>query len=109
MNLCEDSRQKLRKQNKLFVDISTGIDTLLLILSHKNFEDAIKNKIINDKDAENEDDFDKKYTDLIKSIHSNEKDKDKNIIEKLKEFDQKLPENWEEALDYILNSDSDEA
>ena len=28
---------------------------------------------------------------------------------KLIEFDQKLPENWEEALDYILNSDSDEA
>ena len=89
MNLCEDSRQKLRKQSKLFVDISTGIDTLLLILSHKNFEDAIKNKIINDKD-ENEDDFDKKYTDLIKSIHSNEKDKDKNIIEKLKKLNEIL-------------------
>ena len=29
MNLCEESRQKLRKQNKLFVDISTGIETLL--------------------------------------------------------------------------------
>ena len=90
MNLCEDSRQKLRKQSKLFVDISTGIDTLLLILSHKNFEDAIKNKIIYDKDAENEDDFDKKYTDLIKSIHSNEKDKDKNIIEKLKKLNEIL-------------------
>lgn len=59
MNLCEESRQKLRKQNKLFVDISTGIDTLLLILSHKNFEEAIKNKIINDQDANDESDFEK--------------------------------------------------
>ena len=90
MNLCEDSRQKLRKQNKLFVDISTGIDTLLLILSHKNFEDAIKNKIINDKDAENEDDFNQKYQDLIKSIHSADKEKDKNIIEKLKKLNEIL-------------------
>ena len=90
MNLCEDSRQKLRKQNKLFVDISTGIDTLLLILSHKNFEDAIKNKIINDKDAENEDDFNQKYQDLIKSIHNTDKEKDKNIIEKLKKLNEIL-------------------
>jgi len=90
MNLCEDSRQKLRKQNKLFVDISTGIDTLLLILSHKNFEDAIKNKIINDKNAENVDDFDKKYTELIKSIHNSDKEKDKNIIEKLKKLNEIL-------------------
>ena len=35
-------------------------------------------------------DFDKKYTDLIKSIHSNEKDKDKNIIEKLKKLNEIL-------------------
>ena len=90
MNLCEDSRQKLRKQNKLFVDISTGIDTLLLILSHKNFEDAIKNKIINDKDAENEDDFNQKYQDLIKSIHNTDKEKDKNIVEKLKKLNEIL-------------------
>jgi len=90
MNLCEDSRQKLRKQSKLFVDISTGIDTLLLILSHKNFEDAIKNKIINDKDAENEDDFNQKYQDLIKSIHNTDKEKDKNIIEKLKKLNEIL-------------------
>ena len=90
MNLCEDSRQKLRKQNKLFVDISTGIDTLLLILSHKNFEDAIKNKIINDKNAENVDDFDKKYTELIKSFHNSDKEKDKNIIEKLKKLNEIL-------------------
>ena len=31
-----------------------------------------------------------KYTDLIKSIHSNEKDKDKNIIEKLKKLNEIL-------------------
>ena len=87
MNLCEESRQKLRKQNKLFVDISTGIDTLLLILSHKNFEEAIKNKIINDKDANDESDFEKKYTELIQS---SKKNNDKDIIKKLKQLNEVL-------------------
>ena len=87
MNLCEESRQKLRKQNKLFVDISTGIDTLLLILSHKNFEEAIKNKIINDKDANDESDFEKKYTELIQS---SKKNNDKDIIERLKQLNEVL-------------------
>ena len=87
MNLCEESRQKLRKQNKLFVDISTGIDTLLLILSHKNFEEAIKNKIINDKDASDESDFEKKYTELIQS---SKKNNDKDIIERLKQLNEVL-------------------
>jgi hypothetical protein len=87
MNLCEESRQKLRKQNKLFVDISTGIDTLLLILSHKNFEEAIKNKIINDKDANDESDFEKKYTELIQSSKRNN---DKDIIERLKQLNEVL-------------------
>ena len=92
MNLCEESRQKLRKQSKLFVDISTGIDTLLVILSHKNFEDAIKNKIINDKEADNDDEFDKKYNELIKSVRSHDKDKDrdKDIVEKLKKLNEVL-------------------
>ena len=87
MNLCEESRQKLRKQNKLFVDISTGIDTLLLILSHKNFEEAIKNKIINDKDSNDESDFEKKYTELIQS---SKKNNDKDIIERLKQLNEVL-------------------
>ena len=87
MNLCEESRQKLRKQNKLFVDISTGIDTLLLILSHKNFEEAIKNKIINDQDANDESDFEKKYTELIQS---SKKNNDKDIIERLKQLNEVL-------------------
>ena len=87
MNLCEESRQKLRKQNKLFVDISTGIDTLLLILSHKNFEEAIKNKIVNDKDANDESDFEKKYTELIQS---SKKNNDKDIIERLKQLNEVL-------------------
>ena len=82
MNACEDSRQKLRKQQKLFVDISTGIDTLLLILSHKSFEESIKNKIINDKD----DELEKKYNELIKSTRTN----DKNMIEKLKKMNEVL-------------------
>jgi chromosome segregation ATPase len=86
MNSCEEARQKLRKQNKLFVDISTGINTLLLILSHKSFEDAIKNKIINDPDAENQDEFDQKYTELIKSVKSNDKD----LVERLKKMNEVL-------------------
>ncbi len=86
MNSCEEARQKLRKQNKLFVDISTGINTLLLILSHKSFEDAIKNKIINDPEAENQDEFDQKYTDLIKSVKSNDKD----LVERLKKMNEVL-------------------
>ena len=86
MNSCEEARQKLRKQNKLFVDISTGINTLLLILSHKSFEDAIKNKIINDPEAENQDEFDQKYTELIKSVKSNDKD----LVERLKKMNEVL-------------------
>ena len=86
MNSCEEARQKLRKQNKLFVDISTGINTLLLILSHKSFEDAIKNKIIKDPDAENQDEFDQKYTELIKSVKSNDKD----LVERLKKMNEVL-------------------
>ena len=86
MNSCEEARQKLRKRNKLFVDISTGINTLLLILSHKSFEDAIKNKIINDPDAENQDEFDQKYTELIKSVKSNDKD----LVERLKKMNEVL-------------------
>ena len=78
MNLCEESRQKLRKQNKLFVDITTGIKTLLSILSHKNFEESIKNNIIYDKESKDENEFSKKYKDLIKLIGHNDKD----IIEK---------------------------
>ena len=83
---CENSRQKLQKHKKLFVDISTGIDTLLLILSHKSFEDAIKNKIINNQEAEDEDDFSKKYTELIKLSKSNDKD----LEEKLKKMNEIL-------------------
>ena len=83
---CENSRQKLQKHKKLFVDISTGIDTLLLILSHKSFEDAIKNKIINNQEAEDEDEFSKKYTELIKLSKSNDKDLD----EKLKKMNEIL-------------------
>ena len=86
MNSCEEARQKLRKQNKLFVDISTGINTLLLILSHKSFEDAIKNKIINDPEAENQDEFEQKYTELIKSVKSNDKD----LVERLKKMNEVL-------------------
>ena len=86
MNLCEESRQKLRKQNKLFVDISTGIETLLSILSHKNFEESIKNNIIYDKESKDENEFSKKYKDLIKLIGHNDKD----IIEKLKKLNEIL-------------------
>ena len=86
MNSCEEARQKLRKQHKLFVDISTGINTLLLILSHKSFEDAVKNKIINDSESENPDEFDQKFTDLVKSIKSNDKD----LVEKLKKMNEVL-------------------
>ena len=86
MNSCEKARQKLSKQNKLMVDISTGINTLLLILSHKSFEEAINNKIINDVEADNPDEFSQKYTDLIKSLKSNDKD----IVEKLKKMNDVL-------------------
>ena len=82
LNSCEKARQKLSKQNKLMVDISTGLNTLLLILSHKSFEEAINNKIINDVEADNPDEFSQKYTDLIKSLKSNDKD----IVEKLKKM-----------------------
>ena len=86
LNSCEKARQKLSKQNKLMVDISTGINTLLLILSHKSFEEAINNKIINDVDAENPDEFSQKYADLIKSLKSNDKD----LVEKLKKMNDVL-------------------
>ena len=85
MNSCEESRQKLRKQNKLFVDISTGVNTLLMILSHKSFEDAIKNRII--QEVDDPEGFDKKYSDLMKSARNNN---DKDLIEKLKKMDQIL-------------------
>ena len=68
------------------VDISTGLNTLLLILSHKSFEEAINNKIINDVEADNPDEFSQKYTDLIKSLKSNDKD----IVEKLKKMNDVL-------------------
>ena len=86
LNSCEKARQKLSKQNKLMVDISTGLNTLLLILSHKSFEEAINNKIINDVEADNPDEFSQKYTDLIKSLKSNDKD----IVEKLKKMNDVL-------------------
>ena len=68
------------------MDISTGINTLLLILSHKSFEDAVKNKIINDSEEENPDEFDQKFTELVKSIKSNDKD----LVEKLKKMNEVL-------------------
>jgi len=86
MNSCEEARQKSQKQKKLFVDITTGISTLLLILSHKSFEDAIKNRIINDPDADNENEFDQKYTELIKSAKTGDKD----LVEKLKKMNEIL-------------------
>ena len=86
LNSCEKARQRLSKQNKLMVDISTGLNTLLLILSHKSFEEAINNKIINDVEADNPDEFSQKYTDLIKSLKSNDKD----IVEKLKKMNDVL-------------------
>ena len=64
LNICEGSRQKLTKQNKLFVDISTGIETIISILGHKNFEDAINNGIITNKNKQ--EDFIKNYNELIK-------------------------------------------
>ena len=74
LNACEDARQKLRKQNKLFVDVSTGIDTLINILSHKDFEDAINNGIIRCKKPSEEEKFKETYYELIKSLGNNEKD-----------------------------------
>ena len=75
LNLCEASRQKLTKQNKLFVDISTGIDTIISILGHKNFEGAINNNIITNKNKEEE--FIKDYNELMKM------EGNKDITEKL--------------------------
>jgi len=80
LNTCEVSRQKLKKQSKLFVDISTGVDTILTILSHKNFEDAINNGIIKNKEAEDENEFIKTYNDLIKSAGNNDKDLSEKLI-----------------------------
>ena len=80
LNTCEVSRQKLKKQSKLFVDISTGVDTILSILAHKNFEDAINNEIIKNKDADDEKEFIKTYNDLIKSVGNNDKDLTEKLI-----------------------------
>jgi len=80
LNTCEAARVKLSKQNKLFVDISTGINTIISILSHKTFEDAINNGIITSKDKEEE--FIKNYQELIKLEENN----NKNINEKLKKL-----------------------
>lgn len=84
INACEESRQKLRKQNKLFVDISTGIDTIINILSHKSFEDAINNGIIRSSKM-SEEKFKETYNELIKSIGNNDKDLT-NKLSKLNEI-----------------------
>ena len=84
INACEESRQKLRKQNKLFVDISTGIDTIITILSHKSFEDAINNGIIRSSKM-SEEKFKETYYELIKSIGNNDKDLT-NKLSKLNEI-----------------------
>ena len=86
MNICEESRQKLSKQRKLFVNISTGIETLLSILSHKNFEESIKNNIIYDKESKDSSEIIKKYNELKKLIGHTDKD----IIEKLKKLNEIL-------------------
>ena len=72
MNLCEESRQKLRKQNKLFVDISTGIETLLSILSHKNFEESINHNVIYDKESKDENDAIKATVEELKNYMNTE-------------------------------------
>ena len=74
LNSCDAARQKLKKQTKLFVDISTGIDTIISILSHKNFEEAVNNKIIKNKESDDENEFIKNYSELIKTVGKNDKD-----------------------------------
>ena len=67
LNLCKASQQKLTKQKNLFVNISAGIDNIIDILSHKNFEIAIENGIICDDSNEvNEKKFVEDYKELLK-------------------------------------------
>ena len=80
LNSCDTARQKLKKQTKLFVDISTGVDTIISILSHKNFEEAINNGIIKSKEAEDENELIKNYNDLIKTAGNNDKDLTEKLI-----------------------------
>ena len=44
LNSCQQTRLKLRKQEKLAVDINSGIATLLNILNNKLFEDIYKDE-----------------------------------------------------------------
>ena len=74
------SPTKVKKQTKLFVDISTGVDTIISILSHKNFEEAINNGIIKSKEAEDENELIKNYNDLIKTAGNNDKDLTEKLI-----------------------------
>ena len=80
LNTCETARQKLKKQSKLFVDISTGIDTIISILSHKTFEEAINNGILNCKNEVKEAEFTKNYSDLVKMVGNNDKDLTEKLI-----------------------------
>ena len=80
LNSCDTARQKLKKQTKLFVDISTGVDTIINILAHKNFEEAINNGIIKNKESEDENELIKNYSELIKTAGNNDKDLTEKLL-----------------------------
>lgn len=52
LNDCERARQKLRKHEKLFIDIENGVNTLINILSHKTFENAFNDKFFQCEESE---------------------------------------------------------
>ena len=73
---CEKLRQKYRKHDKLFIDIKSGIDTLITILSHKTFEDVIRKELKNDE-------LNNRYKKLCKSSTQNPNIDLKELIEDL--------------------------
>ena len=86
-NLSEGKKLEIKMKSSI-LDFKDDNELNNKIKDLNNFLLKEKNKIINDKEAENDDDFDKKYNDLIKSVRSHDKDKD--IVEKLKKLNEVL-------------------
>ena len=87
---CELVRQKLRKQEKLMIDLTTGINGLIEILSNKIFEENF-----NDEYKKNEDDIPLKqvYYDLFHPKKEEENKKEKSEEEKKDKKAQELKHN----------------
>lgn len=81
LNACDASRQKLKKEEKLIVDLRSGIETLVTILQDKLFENVFNEDLIK---SDNDISIKDEYTFVVKNGEN--KIELKNTLSKMNEL-----------------------